>query len=137
MNCPEPQKISSGMQLARLDGIAGAIDANLLGREADPHQWCCAENVIGQLVGKGSVLRINNVGIDGNNFRLHGEAAAVIIDRLIVADGGDKIGVIPLSMIKARPSLHGRRLAGLQSRERPPAVLSKLLSDGGEREWHH
>ena len=85
-----------GMKLARLNEIAGAIDADVLRRQADAHQRCHAENVVGQLVGKGGVLRINDVGIDDNNFGLHGEAAAIVIDGLIFGDGGGKIGVIPL-----------------------------------------
>jgi hypothetical protein len=78
------------------------------------------------------VVRINDVGVYGNNFGLRGDATAVIIDRLILANGRDKIGDIPLIKVKARPSLHGRDFAKLLPRKWSPAARSDRLRDGCE-----
>ena len=46
-----------GMEFARPNEIAGAVDADLLRREANAHQRGLAEDGVGQLIGVGSVLR--------------------------------------------------------------------------------
>ena len=55
------------------------------------------------------MFRINNVSIDRDDFRLHGKTAAIIIRRLILIDGGDKIGLIPgsIDLGPATPSWPG------------------------------
>ena len=51
------------------------------------------------------MLGIENIGIESNNFCLRCEATTIIISRLIFANGGDKIIVIPFSMIECQTSL--------------------------------
>ena len=96
----------------------------VLGCKPDSLQWAYPKNVIRQLVSRSSLLLIYDVEIDGDDFWLHREAAAVIVCRLIVRSGCDKIIIVPLKLIETRPTAHRRYLAGLQSRKGPPAPFS-------------
>jgi hypothetical protein len=132
---PRARKDFERVELAGFYGVAAAVDSNLLGGEPNPHQWSAAKNVVSQSVGEGGVLLIHNVDINGDDLWLYGEATAKIGGRLIVANSGYEISLVPLSAVKPRPASHRWYLVELVPGVRAPPALSQPLGDGSERDW--
>ena len=85
------------------------------------------------------VLWICDVDVDGRDFWLHGEAAAIRHGWLVFIDGGGEIGAVPLCLVKARPAAHRRHFGLLPTWKGSPPPPSNSLGDGGkvDRCLHH
>src|SRR5262249_41493094 len=131
-NLPRARVQFERVQFARPYTAAVAVNANALRRRPNPHQRCFAELVVREFGSGVGVLGICDVDVDGHDFWLHSQAAAIRHGWLVFIDGGSEIGAIPLCFVKTRPAAHRRHFGLLPPWEGSPPSLSNAPGHGGK-----